>query len=43
MVMLSIHNKLKEGVVILKRAELSRQSEIPKLVTRIKTYDFKSK
>ena len=37
MVPLSTHNKLKEEVASLKRAELSRQSELSMLVTRIKT------
>ena len=40
---LSTHKKLKEEVASLKRTELSRQSELSKLVTRIKTLEFKPK
>ena len=40
---LSTHNKLKEEVASMKHAELSRQSELSKLVTRIKTLEFKPK
>ena len=37
MVPLSTHNKLKEEVDVLKRADISRKSEISKLMTRMKT------
>ena len=43
MVPLSTHNKRREEVASLKCAELSRQSEISKLVTSTKTLEFKSK
>ena len=43
MVPLGTHNKFKEEVVALKRAEVSRQSEISQLMTRMKTLESKSK
>ena len=43
MVPLGTHNKFKEEVVALKRAEISRQSEISKLMTRMKTLESKYK
>ena len=41
MVPLSTYNKLKEEVVVLKKNEVNRQSELSKLVARVKTLESK--
>ena len=41
MVPLSTHNKLKEEVSILKKNEFNRQSELSKLVSRVKAFESK--
>ena len=43
MVPLSTHNKLKDEVATLKRAKISRQSVILKLMARMKPLESKSK
>ena len=43
MVSLSIHNKLKEEVSMLKKNELNRQSKLFKLTSRVNTLEIKSK
>jgi len=41
MVPLSTYNKLKEEVAVLKKNEVNRQSELSKLVARVKTLEGK--